>query len=592
MNWKVLLIMCFFAQLSYAQVFVKNSNYVFVEDVALYVEDDVNLKGNNSYLYLRDEAQLLQGSGTTGNSGTGRLSVYQEGTVDQYSYNYWCSPVGNNDADNNANRDFRANDNIYDVTTAPITSSLATYTSSYSGTSSPLVISRMWLYTFSTSTQYSDWNFVGETLGVTPGYGFTMKGTSGSGDNQRYDFRGKPNSGEIRTSVLNNQWTLIGNPYPSALDAAEFIHDTYNTDFTGTLYYWEQDLNTNSHYISDYIGGYASYTTTAPDGMDNSVDSYTPATFTTFDGAGNIVNLPPPGANGIKTAQRYIPVGQGFMIEGNTTGDVRVTNDQRDFEKESGGSSYFFEINNEHQNVRSTNTEGLNQVPEGYMRFRINVDFNDVYTRQLLMNFHDSATEGFDRGLESKHPSVINSDAYWNVNDTAYNIQALPFDDGLRIPLIINLGEQQLVRFRIFDIQRFEENQPIYLHDLETDLYIALNRYNYQLNLEAGLYENRFELVFRSGEDQDLEEEVELGEFLVFQNNETAELTIKNPDELAVKQVGLYDISGKMIFHAEDLSVENHYTFSTANLSEGVYMVNVMIEGGKPIDKKIIIDNK
>ncbi|NJM79583.1 MAG: hypothetical protein HC854_08195, partial [Flavobacterium sp.] len=85
---------------------------------------------------------------------------------------------------------------------------------------------------------------MGNTGVVEPGLGFTMKGVSGSditiahpisgslGDgvannpsnNQRYDFRGKPNDGDISVTVgatagpnYPNQ-TLAGNPYPSAIN--------------------------------------------------------------------------------------------------------------------------------------------------------------------------------------------------------------------------------------------------------------------------------------------------------------------------------------------------------------------------------------
>ena len=69
------------------------------------------------------------------------------------------------------------------------------------------------------SDQYSEWIHVQSATSINPGEGFTMKGTAGSGDAQRYDFRGKPNNGTISVSVENNQFTLTGNPYPSALDA-------------------------------------------------------------------------------------------------------------------------------------------------------------------------------------------------------------------------------------------------------------------------------------------------------------------------------------------------------------------------------------
>ena len=93
------------------------------------------------------------------------------------------------------------------------------FTSAYEGISSPLTISTRWLYTFTTSTDYSDWNYVGASGDIPAGLGFTMKGTNGSGNNQLYDFRGKPNNGTISNLVTADNFTLVGNPYPSAIDA-------------------------------------------------------------------------------------------------------------------------------------------------------------------------------------------------------------------------------------------------------------------------------------------------------------------------------------------------------------------------------------
>ena len=45
-----------------------------------------------------------------------------------------------------------------------------------------------------------------------------------------FDFRGKPNNGTITNPIASEQLTLIGNPYPSALDAADFLWDTDNSN--------------------------------------------------------------------------------------------------------------------------------------------------------------------------------------------------------------------------------------------------------------------------------------------------------------------------------------------------------------------------
>ena len=80
--------------MAFAQLSVRNNAYIYVNNQVLYVEDDVNLEETTTKLYLRNESQLIQGAGITGNSGFGELSVYQNSEVNQFAYHYWCSPVG------------------------------------------------------------------------------------------------------------------------------------------------------------------------------------------------------------------------------------------------------------------------------------------------------------------------------------------------------------------------------------------------------------------------------------------------------------------------------------------------------------------
>ncbi len=119
MQFRIFLLAFILVNISFAQLTVEKDSYLFAKDVVLFVEDDVNLKEETAHLYLRNESQLIQGSGTTGNSGVGKLSIQQTGTVNTYAYNYWCSPVGNTDADDSDNREFIPKKNIYYETTAP-----------------------------------------------------------------------------------------------------------------------------------------------------------------------------------------------------------------------------------------------------------------------------------------------------------------------------------------------------------------------------------------------------------------------------------------------------------------------------------------
>lgn len=580
-----------------AQLSVRNNAYVYANDIVVFVNDDVNLEESTAHFYLRNGAQLMQGNGTTGNSGIGKLSVYQNGNAGAAAYNYWCSPVGNTLANDNSNRPFRANNNIYDVTAAPITSSLATYTSGYNGSSNPLVIANYWFFTYDPGVDYSEWDQVFETGDVTPGYGFTMKGTSGSGNNQLYDFRGKPNNRTMFTAIRTGEETLIGNPYPSALDSRDFIHDAINSSLldSGTLYFWEQDLTVTSHVIANYRGGYATYTINAA----GTVETFIPATFDSYDLEGNLNNLGSTSSSG-KQVHRYLPIGQGFMVSGSANGNLRVNNTMRDYVKEAASVSEFFRTttyasrpndDGSPEQVLSYNDNGLQIIPNDYKRFRLNIDFDDTYTRQLVQTFHHTASPDKDYGLESKSSELIESDAYWLQDGEPYAAQAFYFSEDLTIPLIINIDNQQLIRVRIFDVQHFDSSQPIYLHDIDTGTYTNLRLQNFEASLEPGSYSERFEITFTS-EALSTNDILSNDTFTVFQNNQLAQLTIKNPNVLNVKQINFYDIQGKQLFNKLDLAISDEYTFSTKGLSDGTYIVNIALDSGESVSKKVIVFNR
>ena len=588
----------FFCQLSLAQLTVRNNAYIFATDIEVYVEDDVNLTEANSTFYLRDEAQLIQGPGNTGNSGVGRLSVYQEGNVDNFAYNYWASPVGNVSANTTGNTDFIPNQNIFDVVDLTNSNPAGFSTTGYNGTSIPLNIEQYWLWKYNPGTAYSEWDYVGQSGNVEAGYGFTMKGTDAG--NQQYDFRGKPNEGEINVDVEPGQETLIGNPYPSALDAVAFIHDSNNSSIiNGTLYYWDHDPTANSHVLVNYRGGYGAYTIAS----DGSAESYVAPTYDTYNADGTFNSTGLSSTSG-KVARRYIPIGQGFMVRGYLSApansEILISDSHRVFYRESGAESEFFRTAQQNESTTTNqttnqgiqyNSDGLAIVPADYKRFRLNIDFNETYTRQLLQNFHHTATPNEDYGLESNIYSALNSDAYWPQNTKKLVTQANAYDLDLAIPVVLNLNAQQLIRFRIFDVQNFDTNQPIYIHDKVTDMYVDLQSQNFEINLPAGNYTDRFEVVFVEANTLTTDEFAD-NNFNVIQNNNTSELVVLNPNKLDIENIKLYDVSGKIIFNKIVKNNNERLSYSTKNLSDGVYLVQTTLSNNNTTTKKVIVANK
>ncbi|GAA3590338.1 T9SS type A sorting domain-containing protein [Flavivirga amylovorans] len=586
---RAFLLLLLISNLSFSQLSVRNDAYVFINDEVVFVEDDINLGEADSSIYLRNEAQVVQGSGTSGNSGIGELSVYQEGNVGAYEYNYWCSPVGSK-INNSVNNPFGVtflNDSTGIITSTP--ANVGHF--GYNGISSPLSIEAYWIWKFIASDEYSEWIHVRGDTSINPGEGFSMKGTAGSGDAQRYDFRGKPNNGTISVSVLDDHFTLVGNPYPSAMDALEYIHDLENAAvITGTLHFWEQDPNVDSHNLRSYEGGYATYTINSA----GTVETYTPATFSTYNLDGSINGAASSSPSG-KRPRQHIPIGQGFMVEGTATGTVKAKNSHRVFIKETHADSEFFKHSNtKDKTSKSKKSENeFFKVPSDYKRFRINIDFNNSYTRQLVETFHNSTSFGFDYGMESNinQSDILASDAHWLIDGKPYLAEALPYDLSLKIPLAIKLNKESQIRIRIADIQNFETDQPIYLHDIENNTFINLKAQDFNINLEANNYTDRFEIVFDKNSLST--PEINLDDLKVFQNNTISELKISNPNSLNVKGFSLFDVAGKEV---ESKRFQNNskkaYTYSTKSLSDGVYILQVNLDNNQVFKKKVIVSNK
>ncbi len=152
------------------------------------------------------------------------------------------------------------------------------------------------------------------------GQGYTLKGSGAATATQNYTFVGKPNNGTIATNTIStDQLLLAGNPYPSALDANQFLTDNLGvTD--GTLYFWEHYDTNNTHVLRDYQGGYA---------IRNLVGGI-PATSVGVEFVSGL------GSSSKGVPNQFVPVGQSFFLNGNASagGTIVYKNSQRGFHKE------------------------------------------------------------------------------------------------------------------------------------------------------------------------------------------------------------------------------------------------------------------
>ncbi len=599
-------------------------SYVYVNDNVLFVEQDVNLVANTNdptteaSIYLRNGSQLIQGNTGTYNTGTGTLSVYQDSFSDAYDYNFWCSPVGNavGTAANTNSGISRFND-IIDVTE----STPAVAWNYFNGESSPLRISTRWLYSWDAATQR--W-FANGPGNVTPGAGFTMKGTDvtintdpyADTQNQNYDFRGRPNTGDITLPVqtaagvpftdgIEYNFTFAGNPYPSALDLNQVFLDADNIEIE-SFRFWDEDRTVNSHQYVDNKGGYGTWIPGLTPYVDGGL--YTMPTFLNYDADGN-----PTGSTGVMgdmVERLFAPIGQGFMIKAapivGEDGFITIKNSHRAFVREGAGNSSEFKRPDRVEFDDDGNVIVVENTATPKLRIHTVFGGNSHY-RDMLLVFSDQSTDFFDRGLDASHPmDGTLAEAYFTIGDTQENfqnlvIQTIPFADDKMVPIAFQLDSQMSVEVRAVE----QINTPFvsaWLFDSLNNTYSeitddgsVINPTGAQLTLDAGTYEERFFITFRSrrpphDDEIDLARAAEKVEF--FQNNPSAQLEVGNPEGYNIKKVQIFDMTGKLVLTQENLGTVNKLTFPTANLSDGTYLVKLNTADNLNVDYKISVFNK
>ena len=610
MKHTLLFLLIFSAGSVFAQLSITSSaeaeHYVYVQNRLLYVEKEISIDqkdpGSKAGIYLRNNAGLLQGeSDSNKNTGTGKLSVYQRGRSSAFDYNYWSLPVAVR------NTEQRVVDYIF----APkdvLNSDKASLIPDLNGTSNPLQISNRWLYAFS-GTGYSNWQYLGNQFDLLPGEGFSMKGVNGinlsiikseainPGNAQLYDFRGIPNNGLIEIPIKKDQILLIGNPYPSLFDLDRFLLENKAT--TGIAYFWDSKAEVNSHYLSDYVGGYGTYSP--------GLRQYAPPIFRNESGAELF--------RGAEVNRSPSPIGQGFMVIGKQDGVIRFTNSHRIYK----GDDQIPIFKNTQEQGRTTLT--------------LKITFNSLHEKNLILGFDDRSTELVDHGMDAKSMEQKSNDIFWDLNDINYVINVQPKIDEKLIPLLLQLKENTEVEFSISDLQNFDPDR-VFIYDAEQKLYFGIRSGSLSLSLPAGHYKNRFYLSFienlpeeqeenseeidesesneeqqntdegstedSNTEDPDIEDlkvfyskppRVLLNSMEIFQNNKQEQLEIKLFYDSWITQVSMYDLQGKQVYQQVLQNREKEFLYPTGNLSNAIYIVKVKTNDQIEISKKVRISN-
>jgi hypothetical protein len=537
----------------------------------------------NGIIDLNGESQLLQDTGSTFDAAsTGTIEIDQQGEGNKYRYNYWSMPVYT-DTDLIMGKHTTVFASLRDGT-IPSSPALITFSNiGYDGAqTTPITLSTYWMFKYANSgSGYSAWDQVRSTGKVYTGQGFTTKGPKNPvlpiTPAQNYVFVGKPNNGTIELTVAKDYDYLVGNPYPSALDADQFLIDNNpfgTASITGTIYFWEH-YGGDTHNLAGYQGGYATYS------LGGGVQA---SAFPGLGGGTSVKGAPGP----------YIPVGQAFFVVGDAVdgGQIQFNNGQRVFVKE-GLTSIFMKSSD--PKLKTENTRGADLRP----KFRIGFDAPKISHRQLLFTIDERATQAVDWGFDAEIYEIFADDMYWILNNKKYVIQATnSLGLNSEVPLGIQLSKTGIATVKIDALENVDDDTSIYLKDKLTGETFNMREKPVQLNLTAGKYADRFVLVFKT---QKLVAEDVKAEILipatsqpiiegihVFMNNTLGELQIKNNSTEEITSVALVNTLGQTV-----KTWNSNFNIRTISLpvstATGVYLVQITTKTGKTV-KKISVE--
>ncbi|GAA4235399.1 hypothetical protein GCM10022291_17180 [Postechiella marina] len=541
----------------------------------LNLDGDIDLQGESQL--VQTETSIL----TATSNGT--LERDQQGNSNTYLYNYWSSPVGtpNNSTNNNS------------YTLPNVISNVLFSSSGFNGSDSPVTNADYWIWKYANrlGDTYSEWQHIRSTGTMLTGEGFSMKGPGTATPEQNYVFKGKPNNGDITLTIAAGNDYLIGNPYPSAMDANEFIYDNISTTdggrnttgnvINGALYFWDHFAK-DTHILREYEGGYATYTLM---GAAPAISTDTRITAS--------------GQTGTKTPGQYIPVGQGFFVSAiadaslpNASsmtqpidgGTIVIKNSQRIFKTEASDPSLFLKSNSKKTKTASTkaNTD---------IREKIRLKFNSPkgYHRQLLVGVDSLATKNYDLGYEALLNEENSEDMYWMLNDSQLIIQAVNnFDKTQTLPLGVKTKEGGFIEIEIDELENILDETEIYLKDNLNNVYHNLKTSKYITSVASNEVHDRFEIVF--SENNELSNtDIKLNtDIAIYYNNTLKTIEISNEKNHDIKSIEVINMLGQKLLNKAINSSKSKIS-TPANINSGAYIFKIKTLNST-INKKSLIN--
>ncbi|MGQ7946092.1 hypothetical protein [Flavobacterium sp. WC2509] len=426
--------------------------------------------------------------------------------------------------------------------------------------SSPVVGQMMGQLSSSSDKYWSwlvdNWAPVSGSSEMLPAKGYIARVPLGGLSPQNVVFKGIPHNGLVTIASQGvNKSNLIGNPYPSAIDADLFM--IYNKGIiNGALYFWahkkKRELNVLNNQYEYAANDYATYTllgaTKPGEGM-----------------ASGSLSMVPLGK---------IAAGQSFFVDSKRSGNFTFNNSMRI--TDSGMNSQFF---------KQQSTKKITAIVRN--RVWLNLTNDQGAFKQLLVGYMAGATNDFDNLYDGTTlDGNVFIDFYSVCNAKNYTIQgrSLPFDALDEVPLGYKTTIAGTFKIGIDTIDGFLTEQEIYLEDKMTNKIHNLKNEPYLFTTEIGVFSNRF--VLRYTDNSKLGTDVQSKGKGIVISVENQQIKINSANKV-LTSVKLYDLKGSLLYEKSNLD-KNEFVINHLIVSNQLMIVVAEFEDGKRASEEII----
>lgn len=514
---------------------------------SLIITDFVNVEPNGTF-QIENNSNLVQINNVT---NTGNI-IYKRiaPSIKGSDYVYWSSPVNN-----------QAISSFYTSPAQGPKYSWNTLANNGNGASGNI----------------SQGNWENPPASMANGSGYIIRGSSSFGmaaTNISSTFTGRPNNGTISVPIyrgdytgggyagangvpinnLDDNYNLIGNPYPSAINALQFISE--NPSIEKNVKLWKHGIDAVNGATNPFYGSFAY--------------NYSGSDYITINFTGSTT---PTSSDIIKSGQAFFVE----MLDGATgSGTVNFNNTIR---RDGSGLPYLNDDFFRNSNQQTTSFENAE-------RHRIWLDIVDAnnIAETTLLGYVSGATVAKESAYDAI-ASTLTMGIYSLINDETFVIQGrnLPFDDNDQVAIGFNVPTAGTYHIAINTIDGlFLGTQDIYLKDELLNIYHDLKSAPYLFTTAAGIHDTRFKLVYKNTVLSNVT--FNENEIQITKNKNIVDIISGNE---TMKNVKIFDIRGRLIVEKTNIN-SNSISIDMNNIQDQVLIINIVTSEGIKVTRKIL----